>query len=221
LFEDLHGFASGTAFSDHLRSAACRYYGTPIREFLTYLTEIDHSDIRTRWHGLKDKFISEVLPVKDNENVPGEVFRVAEQFALVAFGGELATDANVTFWQSLEAYDAAKKVFLQWMGGREGTGQSDAENAVRQVRAFLEKNGASAFQDVAFPDQKVINRAGFIKKNAVTDKTEYLIMPEAFRRDVCKGLNYKFVAKVLDNRGYLEAQDDKTLSKNFYLSKEF
>jgi putative DNA primase/helicase len=220
LFEDLHRFKSGTAFSDHLRAAARKYYGTPIREFLTYLTEIDHSDIRTRWHGFKAKFVSDVLPAQENEDVPGEVFRVAEQFALIAFGGELATDASVTKWQPLEAYEAVKKVFLQWMGGREGTGQSDAENAIRQVRAFLEKNGASAFQDVAFPDQKVINRAGFIKKNAVTDKTEYLIMPEAFRRDVCKGLNYKFVAKVLNNRGYLEVQDEKTLSKNFYLSKE-
>jgi putative DNA primase/helicase len=220
LFEDLHNFASGTAFSDHLRAAARKYYGTPIRDFLSYLTEVDHSEILEKWYGFKAKFVSEVLPAKENENVPGEVFRVAEQFALVAFGGELATDANVTKWQPLEAYGAAKTVFRQWMGGREGVGQSDAENAVRQVRAFLEKNGASAFQDVAFPDQKVINRAGFIKKNAVTDKTEYLIMPEAFRRDVCKGLNYKFVAKVLNNRGYLETQDDKTLSKNFYLSKE-
>jgi len=218
LFEDLHHFKSGTAFSDHLRAATRKYYGTAIREFLTFLSEIDHTDIRTQWHGLKGKFIGDVIPIK--ENVPSEVFRVAEQFALVAFGGELATNADVTEWQSFEAYNAAKTVFLQWMNGREGTGQSDAENAIRQVRAFLEKNGASAFQDVAFPDQKVINRAGFIKKNAVTNKTEYLIMPEAFRRDVCKGLNYKFVAKVLNNRGYLEAQDDKTLSKNFYLSKE-
>jgi uncharacterized protein (DUF927 family) len=216
LFEDLHDFKSGTAFSDHLRAAARKYYGTPIREFLTYLAEIDHSDIRTRWHGFKAKFVSDVLPVKENENVPGEVFRVAEQFALVAFGGELATDANVTKWQPLEAYEAVKKVFLQWMGGREGTGQSDAENAIRQVRAFLEKNGASAFQDVAFSDQKVINRVGFVKKNENTSETEYLILPEAFRRDVCKGLNYKFVVKVLYERGFLNS--DKPASRAVHLS---
>jgi len=33
LFEDLHDFPSGQAFSDHLRAASCKFYGTPIREF--------------------------------------------------------------------------------------------------------------------------------------------------------------------------------------------
>jgi len=145
---------------------------------------------------------------------------VAARFALVALGGELATEAGITKWQKGEAYNAAKIVFLQWMDGREGAGQSDAENAVRQVRAFLEKHGASAFQNVAYPDEKIINRAGFVKKNETTDETEYLILPEAFRRDVCKGLDYRFVARILNERGFLDAQDTKTLSKNCYLSKE-
>ncbi len=218
LFEDLHGFASGQAFSDHLRAASCKYYGTPIREYLTWLTETDHSDIREQWHGFKDTFINDVLPEK--EKVPSEVFRVAARFALVALGGEMATEANITKWQKGEAYDAAKTVFQQWMNGREGTGQADAENAVRQVRAFLEKHGASAFQNVLSPDEKIINRAGFIKKNKTNDETEYLVLPEAFRRDVCKGLDYRFVARILNERGFLEPQDATTLSKNSYLSKE-
>ncbi len=217
LFEDLHDFPSGQSFSDHLRAASCKFYGTPIREFLTRLTEFDHSEIRHQWHGFKDKFINDVLP--DKEKVPGEVFRVAARFALVALGGELATETGITKWQKGEALNAAKIVFLQWMNGREGKGQSDAENAVRQVRAFLEKSGASAFQNVAYADEKIINRAGFIKRDEVTKQTEYLILPEAFRRDVCKGLDYRFAAKVLTERGYLDA-DKGSPSKVIYLSKE-
>jgi uncharacterized protein (DUF927 family) len=216
LFEDLHNFASGTAFSDHLRAAARKYYGTAIREYLTYLTEVDQSEILKKWHGFKAKFVSEVLPAKENENVPGEVFRVAEQFALVAFGGELATDANVTKWQPFEAYDAVKKVFLQWMNGREGTGQIDAEKAVRQVSAFIEKNGASLFQDVLISDQRIPNRAGFVKKNERTGETEYLVLPQAFRNEICKGLDYKFVSRVLYERGFLNS--DKPASKAVHLS---
>jgi uncharacterized protein (DUF927 family) len=104
------------------------------------------------------------------------------------------------------------------MDGREGKGQSDAETAVRQVRAFLEKFGASAFQDVTVPEQKINNRAGFVKRNASTDELEYLIYPEAFRRDVCKGLDYKFVAKILNERGFLDA-DKTSPSKVVHLSQ--
>ncbi|MEJ7862367.1 MAG: DUF927 domain-containing protein [Pyrinomonadaceae bacterium] len=218
LFEDLHDFKSGQAFSDHLRSAACKYYGTAIREYLTSLTEVDHSEILEKWRGFKDKFINEVLLVKENEEIPSEVFRVAARFALIALGGELSTEFGVTKWQANEAYNAAKTVFLQWMNGREGTGQTDAEKAVRQVSAFIEKNGASLFQDVLTPDQKVINRAGFVKKNETTNETEYLVLPEAFRNEVCKGLDYKFVSKVLKERGHLNV-DKTSTSKVVYLSQ--
>jgi putative DNA primase/helicase len=103
LFEDLHDFPSGQAFSDHLRAASCKFYGTPIREFLTQLTEFDHSGIRDQWHVFKDTFTGDVLPIK--EKVPSEVFRVAARFALVALGGELATEAGITKWQKGEAAD--------------------------------------------------------------------------------------------------------------------
>src|SRR5260363_359823 len=39
LFENLHGCASGAAFSQRLQANACRYYGTAIRAFLAKLTQ--------------------------------------------------------------------------------------------------------------------------------------------------------------------------------------
>jgi hypothetical protein len=38
LFEDLHGAPSGQEFADNIRKAAGTYYGTPIREYLPWLT---------------------------------------------------------------------------------------------------------------------------------------------------------------------------------------
>ncbi|HEX8637749.1 MAG TPA: DUF927 domain-containing protein, partial [Pyrinomonadaceae bacterium] len=139
LFEHLHDLASGQQLSDHLSSASCRFYGSPIRVFLEELTKIDALEILDKWQKFKTGFIDEVLPKK--KDVSTEVLRVAARFALVAFGGEVATDKGITKWTEGEALEAARVVFAQWMNGREGFGQTDAENAVRQVRAFLEEFG--------------------------------------------------------------------------------
>lgn len=217
LFENLHNFPSGQALSDHLRASACIYYGEPVRYFLNWLSETDFADIRTNWHGLKDAFIDDVLP--DKEKVPSEVFRVAARFALVALGGEMATEAGLTQWERGEASAAAKTIFLQWLNGREGGGQTDEERAIRQVRAFLEQHGASRFQNLKYPDEKVSNRAGFLRKNETTNQTEYLILPEAMKREVCKGLNCVFAANALNGHGFLDA-GTKELSKVVHISKE-
>ncbi len=217
LFENLHDFSDGQSFSDHLRSASCVSFGAAIRKFLSWLTSVDVLEIRAKWHDFQNTFVNTVLP--DRENAPSEVLRVAARFALVALGGELATDAGITKWQPDEAYNAAKTIFLQWMNGREGKGQTDAENAVRQVRVFLEKNGASLFQNVKYPEEKVINRAGYFRRSEATGEIEYFILPETFRKDICRGFDYRFVAKVLTERGYMETGGG-SLSKVVRLSPE-
>ncbi len=203
LFENLHDFPSGQAFSDHLRASSCQYYGNPIREFLTWLTEIDLSDIRERWHSFKDNFINDVLPEK--EKVPSEVFRVAARFALVALGGELATEADITKWQPGEAYEAAKTVFHQWMDGRIGHGQSDVERGIIRVADFLNSNESRFYKSnppitinstTVFDNQRVPNAAGYIRKNTY-DKTEYLIFPSVFQKEICKGLDYRKIQSAL------------------------
>ncbi len=50
-----------------------------------------------------------------------------------------------------------------------------------------------------------MNRVGF--KRADEDGiTEYLIFPEAFRKEICKDFDYQMVAKELAKRNYLEIE---------------
>jgi hypothetical protein len=51
----------------------------------------------------------------------------------------------------------------------------------------------------------VINRAGFYVENE-GEVEEYLILPEVFRGEVCKGFSYQTVAKTLRDRGLLATQ---------------
>jgi putative DNA primase/helicase len=81
-------------------------------------------------------------------------------------------------------------------------GESDTEKAVNNVFAFIEKHGASRFQDTQAPrDQRVFNRAGFVRSTDHGD--EYLFLPETFRSEVCKGADYTKVAHALAARGCL------------------
>ncbi|MET0753092.1 MAG: hypothetical protein ABWZ66_06950 [Pyrinomonadaceae bacterium] len=201
LFENLHGFRSGQEFSDFLRRSSKDYYGSPIRTFLDWLVKVDLDVIRRNWREFQQKFITEVL--KDKENLPSEVFRVASRFALVALAGELATESGVNGWKLGTATAAEKEIFQNWLSNREGAGGSDAENAIRQVRHFLEQHGQSRFQSLpVIETDRVFERVGYKRKNNY-DETEYLIFPENFRAEVCKGFDAKFVAAELAARGYL------------------
>jgi len=54
-------------------------------------------------------------------------------------------------------------------------------------------------------NQVVINRAGFWRKTP-EGETEYLILPETFKSEVCAGFDYRMVAHALEDRGCLERQ---------------
>lgn len=59
----------------------------------------------------------------------------------------------------------------------------------------------------------MINRVGF-RRNTYDGQTEYLILREAFRREVCQGFDAMMVAKTLAEHGYLRAADGKNLARH-------
>ncbi len=108
---------------------------------------------------------------------------------------------------------AAATMFRVWLDGRGTKGSSDAEASIRQVRAFIEAHGSSRFQAVGDDFAKVINRVGFRRKNE-QGQTEYLILPESFRKEICSGYDAKTIARTLAERGYLRRGDGKNLARH-------
>jgi uncharacterized protein (DUF927 family) len=191
-----------------LGSASLKFYGTASREFLRFLTDTEFEDIRQNWQDVKTTFAKDCLSEIGEEKFTPEVGRVAGTFALIALAGELATEANVTGWAKGEAYQDAKKIFLGWLEGRGGNKQIDAEKAFRQVVAFFESN-PTRFQNIDFPEEKTINRAGYFSRDVISKVTEFYIFPEAFKRELAKGFDSHFVAQTLFERGYLETVKSK------------
>ena len=72
--------------------------------------------------------------------------RVADRFALIAAGGELAAGFGIVPWPAGEAVRAAARCLADWRRGRGGDGPAEAAAGLAQVRRFLEVNGEGRFR---------------------------------------------------------------------------
>ncbi|WP_308720892.1 DUF927 domain-containing protein [Komagataeibacter xylinus] len=212
-FENLHDMESGGALSDHLRVASRTWYGTASRAFLSRLAQDRGNDAEGLLEAIKAiraRFDDAFLP----EGADGQVRSVSARFSLIAAGGELAAGYGVLPWQGGEAFRAAGACFQSWLAERGGAGASEDQQAIEQVRAFIEEHGESRFTNlsrdtggevVANENIRTNYRAGFKRRVGTPegDQWQYLLLPEMFRKEVCKGLDAKRAARALCDAGYL------------------
>ncbi|GAB4063965.1 hypothetical protein GCM10028812_00270 [Ancylobacter sonchi] len=212
MFENLHGFANADAFARHLKVAASEHYGHPTRSFLGVLVdEFDAIAPAVKDH--VDEFLRDNAPA----GADGQISRVAARFGLVAAAGEMATAAGILPWPEGEATQAAARCLTDWLTQRGGIEPAEDVEAISAVRRFIELHGASRFEAMgelvptdsqgAPIEQRIPNRAGF-RRRVDGGGTEYLMLPEVWRTEVCAGLDAASVAKALIRRGYLAAGGD-------------
>ena len=216
LFDTLHDYASGSVFSKALTCATSRFFGTSalafISEVVTHLDKIP-SMVKEAQHA----FTAEHL----NGDAGQQAHRAALSFALVGTAGELATKWGITGWRTGEAMRAAEICFKAWLSQRGGAGNQETAAMLSQVRQFFELHGDARFTDWerATDDHapKTINRAGFRKYRNADDEngqpiydagervkeTEFYVLPEVFRSEICRGFDDKAVARLLADHGYL------------------
>jgi putative DNA primase/helicase len=207
IFETLHGFPSADAFARHLKRAAGEHYGHPTRSFLQSLVD-DFDGIAPVVKEHVEEFVTENCPA----GADGQVSRVCARFGLVAAGGEMATACGVLPWPKGEATKAAARCFADWLSVRGGIEPAEEGEAVSAVRRFVELHGSSRFEAMgdlaprdgfnAIVEQRISNRVGF-RRRAASGGIEYVVLPEAWKSEVCTGLDATAVAKALASRGLL------------------
>ena len=210
LFENLHGFGTGSDLSKHLTCASKNQYGARIRRFLEVVCE--REDLVVSRIKETRQYFTDKLRYK---KASGEVYRVASRFALVAAGGILAGEFGITGWTDQDSVECVEKLFDEWLDKRGTAGSYDTAQGVRQVLAFLEQHGGSRFQSILDPTAKIPNRAGF-KRDGLDGATKYLILRDAFEREVCRGFQHVSVAKELERLGHLRRGSER----NYLSSKE-
>jgi putative DNA primase/helicase len=223
LFQDLHGAADADAFARRLRDAAERHHGYATPLFLEHLVA-DRAAAVATVRATMENWLSRHL----ERGASGQVSRVASRFALIAAAGELASAWGVLPWPAGTASEAAVACFRAWLEHRGGTGPAEIREGLAQVRAFLEAHGSSRFEaaweiDQADPTTRVINRAGFRRRDVVTEDErtgvrtygpwEYFVLPEAWRREVCRGFDHKAIARTLAQQGGMQLGEGKNLPK--------
>jgi putative DNA primase/helicase len=201
LFESLHGFADGDALARHLKAAAGAHYGLAGRTFVEAVAN-DTERVRERVKGFVGDFVTEHCPA----GADGQVARVAQRFALVAAAGELASQLGILPWPAGEAITGAARCFRDWLDGRGGVEPAETRDGIAQIRRFLEAHGESRFtawggapEDNHRP---TINRAGFRRTNA-DGGTEYYVLPQAWKAELCAGFDPRTLADVLVDRELL------------------
>lgn len=202
-FETLNGCASSAALSEAIKDAATRHHGAAGVAWLGAIV----TD-RDKLAAVITKGVREFVAEHAQVNGTGQVQRVARRFGLVAAAGELATFYGLTGWTEGAAAAAAGKCFAAWLESFGGTGNREDRSLLAQVRAFFETHGASRFEDVAATiDQRVNNRAGFYR-TVIDGSREFLVLPEAFKRDVCAGFDLKMAIRCLVAQGWIAPGGD-------------
>lgn len=191
IFENIHNSPTPSHFADTLSELAIENTGHAGPAFIGYFLNKKTACL-ARISEIQKAFIEAI-------NIPGEagqVHRVAKRFALIAAGGELASDAGITGWPSGTAIDAAVACFKAWRASWAPDGNHEEQKAISQVQGFLQKH-QSRFE--VLPSDGIVpnNKAGYINNR------EYWIFPTVFTDEICKGLRADVVSKVLKSKEYL------------------
>jgi len=199
LFDCLpNGCDDPATFADDMTTASKQYTGTAGPAFIEYLVA-NQSTVKA----ILNKRIKSFLEKYVEPNYAGQVHRVARRFAIVAAAGELATQAGITGWQTNESTTAAAACFKSWLllwGST--TSNKESQKAIDQVATFITQN-ESRFDPLESGGNSTTvtpNRAGYIKDgNTDPDCRYWLILPEVFNKEVCRGLSPSTVKKALND----------------------
>lgn len=196
-FENLHGAVGPADFAKQLRNASLTHYGSPLHALLEHVVTDPIGVVAIARRVIQD-FRRRVLPT----GASAEVGRGVDRFAVIAAAGELATQLGITGWNDGEATWACEKCFTAWLNQRGGNGSFDDDKIVSQITHFLQVNGESRFSELGAEGTPA---AGFVyRERAGYRRTpDYLFETEVFRREVCRGYDYRRACEVLKRRGLL------------------
>lgn len=208
MFENLHGFASAEVLARHLRSATQQHYGVAAREYLGAVVPIIE-DLRKQIAPIMKAFCEQYVPA----GADGQVERVAQRFALVAVGGELAQQRGILPWPAGEAIAAAGRCFNDWLSARGGHDAAESRDGIEQVRSFILAHGMARFipswehdlenrNESRVPPRDV---AGYRQK--VGDGWDFYITTSAWKEEVCRGFDARRLAATMAQHGYMDAPD--------------
>lgn len=199
LFENLHGFPSGAALSNHLKTAARQCYGVALIPFLEKLRSLPVCELRQDY-----RHLLEALAVEGQADTA--VFRAIQRFAVVALAGELATQWGILPLASGEALHSAQVLLSGWLENRGGVGNHDLKQALQKIEAVLRENFHCGFAVVGSEGQ--IENEPRARLLGYRKGEEILVLPSVFE-ELAAGCDRKTLIAELIKRGWLRSAGGK------------
>lgn len=208
-FETNHELDGGRELSQYMVHQAAVNYGHAGLAFLERTTA-DFDAVRVRLRAGLESFRLAHVP----ETADGQLSRIADRFALVAMGGELATEWGLTGWRPGWATEAAASCFYGMVKMRPGGFGSGEEAAMlRQARTFFAEHGEDRFADWGRAENddthrpNTQQRAGWRKtaRDSIgeADSTEWFVLFDGFTKQVAEGHDREAMLRLLRERGHL------------------
>jgi putative DNA primase/helicase len=211
LFENLHEFETPESLARHLRSTTGKFYGVAAREFLTALAGDLHT-IGKAVSTVMQEFVEHHVPA----SADGQVERVAQRFALVAAGGEIAALAGVVPWPAGAATAAAARCFKDWLAGRGGIESAEASDALAQIRSILlacTSRFIAAWDDKSDSSRLTVRDILGYRKEKPDGSWDYFCTAPAWKNELCAGFDAKRAAASLVAKGFIEQESDHRRAK--------
>lgn len=207
IFDRLDFAEDGAKQSIELAKRLNQSYGVAGIAWLEYITSHKDQVIKQA-----EQLLEQYREALAANHTQGHIVRVANYFALVAVAGELATQANITGWKSGTAFNAVQEVFSQWLGSFEQVGDFEDREMIAHVKAFFEANESSRFESIT-PDpdhaERIYNRVGYWKIE--NGEKVFYVLPEQFKKEICKGYDSRKVARALLTNNLLEHDTGKSV----------
>lgn len=229
IYQDVRDYAGGAALSAKITGQAASNHGTAFPAFLEKLLEPGFIDGKGRaWINSKvASFHGEAL----SGRASGQASRAADAFALVAAAGEMATRFGITGWPAGTATAAALRCFRAWIDYRGGEGDKESKDMLEAVRMHFATCGESHYSRMNDGEPVVdertprtMQRFGFRRTTdsgdnmaGRTSETVFYVLADPFRKEICKGFNFKHVAELLESIGALTRGDKTHLTKKVVL----
>lgn len=215
-FNDIHEFEDPSAFADNLVNTTNAYKGTAIIDFLEKILKDDFETVLEKVRQLKDTWINDYFKVRKNIN-QDQIRNIANNFALIAAGGEIAIENGVLPFEKGYALEVVGRIFNKYLSTIEDVSASVEERKIKKALIYFIQNNMNRFYidgdhlinpNINHVGKRIIDSSGYLKELYFITRCFY---------EVKFGYEQNYVFKVLKDKNYILCDKDGKLSMNQYI----
>nr|WP_271833863.1 DUF927 domain-containing protein [Commensalibacter communis] len=206
LFEKLHAFKEAGLFASYLQTQSAKFYGTVGLAFIESLCKArQHNEeqfkqeLTNNIEQRTQKLLSSHTTSKD-----GAIRTIAQRCALIEQAGLLAVEYGIFPFDQTIITQSIEQCFKDWINHNPNMQEHEEKQMILHIKHYLETHGANRFIDITFADtDRTPHRVGYKKKNA-NGVFDYLILSEAWKKEICKGFDPLQMARILRDHLFLD-----------------